>query len=174
MGKNPIRRLAVVVGTLIVSSAVLFGGAAAHATPASGAGGNASPDVTDVASLQPVGSPSGGVTTLGVSPAGCIGKSNNPHKDTYGRIKGVTQIDCLYSVPKLRTTAQLWRKRWWGYEKVGTKGDNTNYNTWQVKASGIFYGCQNNWWRTEGEHWSWEGGTTYYAHTMKYAEVTTC
>lgn len=171
MGKNRRHRLLAVIVILTAFSGVFFGGPIAHAEQAPEAADTVSPDVTDVAVLQPLDSQ---VTTLDFSPAGCVGKSNNPHKDTYGHIKGVTQIDCLYSVPKLRTTAQLWRKRWWGYEKVGTKGDNTNYNTWQVKASGIFYGCQNNWWRTEGEHWSWEGGKTYYAHTMKYAEVTTC
>lgn len=107
------------------------------------------------------------------SPAGCVGKSNDPHKaTTTGGIKGVTQIDCLRSVGRLRTTAQLWRKRWWGYEKVGSKGDNTNYSTWQVKASGNYSTCESNRWRTEGEHWSTENGRTYYAHTMNYNDVS--
>jgi hypothetical protein len=87
---------------------------------------------------------------LSISPAGCNGKSNWAHKDTGGTIKGVTQVDCLYSVSSVRTTAQLWRDRWWGYEMVGTKGDNTNPNSKQVKASGLYNHCENNKWRTEG------------------------
>lgn len=106
------------------------------------------------------------------SPAGCVGKSNDPHKSATGGVKGVTQVDCLRPVGRLRTTAQLWRKRWWGYEKVGTKGDNTNFSSAHVKASGNYSTCQRNRWRTEGEHWSVEGGRTYYAHTMNYNDVT--
>jgi hypothetical protein len=107
------------------------------------------------------------------SPAGCTGTANNPHI-TGGNIKGVTQFDCNYSVYKLHTTAQLWRHRWWGYEKVGTKGDNTNYNVAHQKASAYYYACENNDWRNEGEHWSTEGGITYYAHTMNYEEIKKC
>jgi hypothetical protein len=75
-------------------------------------------------------------------------------------------------VYKLQTTSQLWRHRWWGYEKVGTKGNNINYNIAHQKASGIYSVCESNDWRTEGEHWSTEGGDVYYAHTFKYKTVT--
>jgi hypothetical protein len=107
------------------------------------------------------------------SPAGCVGKSNNPHK-TGSNIKGLTQIDCDDAVDELQTTAQLWRKRWWGYEKVGKKGDQTNHDKFGVKAGGIYGECENNKWRTEGEHWSDEDGVTYYAHTFRYNTVTSC
>jgi hypothetical protein len=109
-----------------------------------------------------------------ISPAGCQGKSNWAHKEMGGTIKGVTQVDCLYSVSSVRTTAQLWRNRWWGYEMVGIKGDNTNLNSNQVKASGLYNLCENNSWRTEGEHESLESDGDYYTHTMVYAEVTNC
>ena len=106
------------------------------------------------------------------SPAGCVGKANNPHKTDTRKIKGVAQTGCNYSV-SLKVTSQLWRKRWWGYEKVGSKGNNSRYTN-LIKASGLFNGCQNNWWRTEGEHWSYEASGTYYRHTMRYNEVTRC
>jgi hypothetical protein len=83
---------------------------------------------------------SGGVEPQAVvtSPAGCSGKSNNPHKDTEGTIKGLTP-----------TAAQ-------------------------VKASGIYGACENNAWRTEGEHWSTEVDGTFYGHTIRYADVKNC
>jgi hypothetical protein len=125
--------------------------------------------------------PDGGSIPVEFSPAGCVGKSNNPHRTWGGSsyiIKGVSQIDCLSYVSSLRTTAQLWRKRWWGYEKVGTKGDNTDpppgTSARQVKASGVFYGCENNTWRLTSDHWSVENGKTYTASTIRYASVTTC
>jgi hypothetical protein len=121
--------------------------------------------------------PQGSTVPVELSPAGCVGKSNNPHatNDDYGRriVKGISQIDCTSWVYSLRTTAQLWRKRWWGYEKVGTKGDNTNCcDVRQVKASGTFYPCQNNTWRLTADHWSVEyNGKTYTASTIRYATV---
>ncbi len=109
--------------------------------------------------------------TRALSPAGCIGKSNNPHQSGW-EVKGVTQIDCNWAVNSLRTTAQVWRHRWWGYEKIGIKGDNTNPWDDQVKASGFGdTACETNWYRTSGEHWSLEGTTTYYLSTLKNAEV---
>lgn len=115
----------------------------------------------------------GGIQSHAVeySPAGCVGKSNNPHETVYGYIKGVTQVDCDAFVSELRTTAQLWRLRWWGYEKVGTKGDNTNQWDDQVKASAKYDWCESNRWRTTGDHWSVERGKTYTAHTWRYADV---
>lgn len=112
------------------------------------------------------------------SPAGCYGTSHNPHKsNTPGvGIKGVTEFECVnYKVKSLRTRAQLWRKRWWGYEKIGKVGDNTNAPASHVQASATWGPCENNRYRTEGDHWSDEGSDgIFYAHTMKYADVNTC
>lgn len=117
------------------------------------------------------------------SPKGCDGWSNNPHRSwdagNHG-VKGVTEINCQgRDVAQLRTTAQVWRNRWWGYEKVGFEGENTNTpRDWgwtpMVKASGTFATCQVNSWRTSGQHWSWEYGETYYLETMKHADIATC
>lgn len=110
------------------------------------------------------------------SPANCIGYSRNPHKSTTiaDTIKGLTEFECDYFVTSVRTRAQLWRNRWWGFEKVGKVGDNTNDPAKHVQASAKYGNCENNKWRTEGDHWSVEDGETYTAHTMKYKDVTNC
>ena len=63
-------------------------------------------------------------------------------------------------------TSQLWKKRWWGWQKAGYKSTITD--TWddQVKASGTYYPCESNDWRTEGEYWSYESGLWYYATNL--------
>jgi hypothetical protein len=136
--------------------------------------GSASADDLSFPSGQVLRASGGRPQGVEPSPSGCFGRSNNPHKDTEGTIKGLTQIDCEIRVASLHTTAQLWRKRWWGYQSVGSIGDNTNATAIQVKASSVYGACENNKWRTEGEHWSTEATGTYYAHTLQYADVDKC
>lgn len=155
-----------VVSALVMSVSVVSAGKPVHR-----------PDPESLPETTPLGLqrsyPGYSIEAAYSSPAGCIGKSNYPHQSSVLLgIKGVSQIDCNYAVEKLRTTAQLWRKRWWGYQKVGTKGDNTNYLAYQVKASGYYGACEENRWRLEGEHWSWESSGIYYGHTWAYNDVT--
>jgi hypothetical protein len=165
------RRLLQVVVALIAFALASVGVGVANAEQASekDTGSSADSVKSDRGALKKSGGQ--GEALAAPSPAGCVGRANNPHK-TGNSVKGVTQTDCLEPVPRLRATSQLWRHRWWGYEKVGSKGNNTNYNSWQVKASGLFSPCQTNSWRTEGEHWSYETSGTYYFHSMKYADVS--
>lgn len=115
---------------------------------------------------------------LELSPNRCEGKSNNPHpsRSERGIIKGLTEIKCEgQEVLSLRTTAQLWRRRWWGFEKVGQPGENINTSVdWGgndpfVKATARFPGCETNTWRVSGQHWSVEGNgdKTYHGATAK-------
>jgi hypothetical protein len=109
------------------------------------------------------------------SPAGCVGKVNNPHQSTKeptkGKIKGHAEANCEATVDSLYMKVQLWRHRWWGYEKVGKPGNNTNEDTKHTGASGVFDGCEENDWRTEANGTSVEDGEEYYAHGFKYAAV---
>jgi hypothetical protein len=90
------------------------------------------------------------------SPSYCRGKSNYPHQSTssstYGWIKGYSETYCVANVPYIEVRATVWRKRWWGYEHVGTDGSGHYYNWYRIGRSGVFAGCQNNRWRTVGYH----------------------
>lgn len=139
---------------------------------------------SEVATTKLVPRPSGNaedgtVTTAAISPSGCEGYSNNPHKstspDTYGDIKGNAGTKCVTTVPVIEIKATVWRKRWWGYEQMGEAGLGTE--TWysRINRSGHWDGCQNNSWRTVGNHHVLDrDGVHYYAETMRYADVTNC
>lgn len=108
------------------------------------------------------------------SPAGCKGKSHNAHH-TDPIIKGVGQTKCDILVSELHVTAQLWRLRWWGFQRVGDPGPRTNSWSALVKGSARFNGCENNTWRTTSFHYSIEGGVTYTASSVgNEVDISTC
>jgi hypothetical protein len=120
--------------------------------------------------------PMAGQNFRGVSPAGCYGQSNNPHistsSATLGKIKGYAFSKCSSNVASLSIRTSLWRHRWWGYEEVDSKS-GTESPGYKIGRSGV-YSCQNNTWRTVGEHTSVEGSGTYSAETMNYKDITNC
>ena len=169
-----LRRFRLVVLIAVLSGALVAVGGQPQGPPAhvDGPPDHAGPpeqddsQVSSTTPLLPVApDQDGGVSAAALSPANCRGKSNNPHYSTGGggQIKGVAQIDCDSAVQTLIVTSQLWKKRWWGWQKAGYKPTITD--TWddQVKASGTYYPCESNDWRTEGEYWSYESGLWYYA-----------
>jgi hypothetical protein len=117
-----------------------------------------------------------GAVTAGTfpSPSQCRGKSNDPHKasSTDNAVKGFAETSCVANVPYIEVGASVWRKRWWGYEKVGTPGFNSETNWYYRGASGIYRPCEVNRWRTVGQHAVRDvDGEWYSLETIKYADV---
>ncbi|HEX4493706.1 MAG TPA: hypothetical protein VH914_21055 [Acidimicrobiia bacterium] len=66
--------------------------------------------------------------TAAVSPSGCYQKANNPHRsEHFGWIAGEVKTQCRIFVPKISQVAQLWEGRWWGWDRVGTRPNETVY-----------------------------------------------
>lgn len=111
------------------------------------------------------------------SPSNCRGKSNNPHQSTttgtYGYIKGYSETYCDANVPYIEVTATVWRKRWWGYQHVGTDGDGSTTWWYKIGRSGVYAGCENNRWRTVGYHVAKDVDGEYYSmETQNYNDIT--
>lgn len=120
---------------------------------------------------------SGRVTST-VSPAGCYGKANDPHRsyDTPKYVKGTAQSQCRVGVDRLGATGSIWRQRFWGWQMMGSRNTNSKGPTWgTVKASGWWLGCDTGRkWRTVGNHWSVENGRTYTAETFAFRDYVRC
>lgn len=111
-----------------------------------------------------------------ISPSGCLGKSNNPHKSTsektYGFVKGYSSTTCTRVVPQVKIRTTVWRSRWFGYEQMGEPGVDSAHGT-GVGRSGIWRACDSTIWRTVGQHTALDvDGRTYTAETMKYEPIT--
>lgn len=69
----------------------------------------------------------------------------------------------------------MWRKRWWGYEHVGSDGSGSVSYHYTIGRSGIYNGCQNNWWRTVGYHLARDFDLrNYTGETQNYDEINEC
>lgn len=63
-----------------------------------------------------------------VSPSGCYQQADHPHRSLHlGWIAGEVKTQCRNPVPRITQVAQLWESRWWGWDRVGTKGNKTVY-----------------------------------------------
>ena len=125
------------------------------------------------------GAPSSGATALATypSPSYCRGQSNYPHQSTtsgsYGWIKGYSQTYCVANVPYIEVRATVWRKRWWGYEHVGTDGFGSTTWWYSIGRSGTYAGCQTNRWRTVGYHKVKDVDAQWYSlETQSYNDIT--
>ncbi|MDQ1468422.1 MAG: hypothetical protein QOH10_2837 [Actinomycetota bacterium] len=65
-----------------------------------------------------------------VSPSGCVQKADYPHASSHypGRMNGVVRATCNTWVPRISHSAQMWETRWWGWDRIGTKGYVNAYN----------------------------------------------
>lgn len=123
------------------------------------------------------GSADGDVSTFQIipSPSGCMGQSNNPHKasSVENAVKGFAFTRCNRAVPLIEVRAEVWKKRWYGYQHVGVDGYSVNRNDSYEANSGRYSPCENNTWRTVGQHHVYDHDRRdYLAETMRYAGVS--
>lgn len=109
------------------------------------------------------------------SPADCWGQSDYPHHSSHviPTINGVAWTKCRYNVDALSVEAQLWERRWWGWDRVGTAGSEANSNRSSIKANSAWT-CQNNSFRTTGYHQSVERGGVFTASTGSPSITMVC
>lgn len=164
--KRKLRAVAAVVGAALMLSASSF-------TASAGSGGAGS---SPTAELVREDSVDGNSSTMQVipSPSGCMGQSNNPHRSTSegGIIKGFSFTRCDQAVPLVEVRAEVWKKRWWGYQHVGRDGYAFNRNDSYEANSARYSPCEANTWRTVGQHHVFDHDRRdYFSETMKYAGV---
>jgi hypothetical protein len=87
-------------------------------------------------------------------------------------VKGFSFTRCDQAVPLVEVRAEVWRKRWWGYQHVGRDGYAVNRNDSYEANSARYSPCEENTWRTVGQHHIFDHDRRdYFAETMKYAGV---
>lgn len=108
---------------------------------------------------------------------GCFGLSSNPHYSSTGASQGKSEIaakarsECPGRRITTRLSAQAWVQRhnvMWQAE--GTHPRQVVYNYWTVEAVAITR-CDNDLYRTVGEHWVTIRGVAYFGFTSKEANV---
>lgn len=157
---------------------VAFAASVSDGDPSFGSSAKDAPEVPS-SSLARTSGGEVGIMQVIPAPSGCNGYANNPHRSTssptYGQTKGFSTTQCINSVPFIEVKSEVWRSRWWGYERKGVTGHNYQYNGSFQGVSGIWQCCENNTWRTVGWHHVTDGdGVDYYAETMKYADINSC
>lgn len=98
-------------------------------------------------------------TPAAFNPANCTVKAHDPHESYHqpGKINAEVRQTCPVSVPRNSAEAQLWEKRIWGYDRIGTKGFS-NLRTRKVSSAFANAGCRNNSIRVTGYgHYEWKG-----------------
>jgi hypothetical protein len=113
-----------------------------------------------------------------LSPSLCEGASDDPHKSTTsgyeGRINFHARSNCKVIVPRMKTTAQLWQHRWWGWQRFGAKGviDEANRKSQDTYSNGE---CRNNTFRGTGYHEVMDTDQrTYKASTESHHQKFRC
>jgi hypothetical protein len=173
------RLIALAAAVTVVLSLLVAPGTAAADPGAPGGDSGANSWMPDQGSLvSRGGGPSGGGSTMATfpSPSQCRGKSNWPHQSTtsgtYGYIKGYSETYCVANVPYIEVRATVWRKRWWGYEHVGTDGFGSTTWWYSIGRSGVYAGCQTNRWRTVGYHKAKDVDAQWYSlETQNYVDI---
>ena len=110
------------------------------------------------------------------SPSGCIQYADYPHRSTHkpGTADGVVRTACNRYVPEIAQTAQMWETRWWGWDRIGTKGLISRFQIERV-ASTAWDWCKKNTVRVTGSghvidvDYRW-----YYASTVSVSVKNPC
>lgn len=104
---------------------------------------------------------SGGSTIQGdwvESPSGCELIAQNPHRSNWWEERGEVVLHgkatarCRRGarVPQMSHTAQLWEHRFWGFDRIGTRG--SYFGRWVTRGTATARAeCVNNLTRTTGE-----------------------
>lgn len=105
-------------------------------------------------------------TPVPVSPSGCYQRVDNPHRSLHkGWIAGELTTQCRNPVPEINQTAQLWEQRWWGWDRVGSKGAKHAFWKRYLK-SWAKVTCRNSHLKTTGTGYVVDlDGSHYYAST---------
>ena len=116
------------------------------------------------------------VSTSMVSPSGCIQRADYPHRSTHkpGTADGVLRTTCNWHVPEIAQTAQMWETRWWGWDRIGTKGVIARFEIASV-ASTAWDWCKKNTVRVTGSgHVIDVDRRSYYASTVSISVKNPC
>lgn len=139
------------------------------------------PTLAEGAPIQPSNSPltsnEGEIFTQDINPAGCIGKTDLPHRSTHVpdtiNVVGRT-YSCAWSVNyKIRVV--LYRSRWYGWELRGDskvkpgKGRSISANAGSPRCKGDRHD-----WRGVTHHSSFQGATWYNTSTARQRNGLSC
>jgi hypothetical protein len=141
-----------ITAAALLAAGILVVGAA---SPAATAEESESPEQETVNNI--IRDPGSGNSTRASAACGdcdCTVKAHKPHNSHHnpGRTNGEGRTTCKKSQPKIRVTAQLWEGRWWGWDKIGKKGDVTRHKKKKVSAFSNNK-CRNNKHRTTANSW---------------------
>ncbi len=102
-----------------------------------------------------------------VSPSGCIQRAHHPHKSSHepGRMNAEVRATCNTNVPLMSHEAQMWERRFWGWDRIGDK--QPFQDDWVDEGSAYANDvCRNNNIRATGLGEIADiDGKTYYAKT---------
>ena len=110
-----------------------------------------------------------------VSPSGCWQQIDNPHKSKYfGDIAAELRTTCRNPIPEIAQSVQLWESRWWGWDRVGSKGSVHVY--WESRVtSWSNASCRNSSMRATGSGTIVDlDGDKYYASTASPSVKNPC
>jgi hypothetical protein len=166
-------RLAILAGTATIALLTLaapqvaLAAAPPAATPAA---------VSDRSGYRPAPVPGAVSPHVAVSPSGCTQKTDYPHKSTHrpGSADGVLRSECNGHIPLIAQTAQMWETRWWGWDRIGTKGVVSRFEVKRVESTAWSW-CKKNTVRTTGSgHVIDVDHRSYYASTMSISVKNPC
>jgi hypothetical protein len=164
-------------GRRISILAVITAGLVVAALPgpayAEGARPAADDSAPQVSTLQP-----GGRAFVEPSPAGCVGRTHDPHRSSHvpGTINVVADTRCNYAVPSVGVSTNLYRSRWYGWELRGSSGFQSRANSSSISTNAGSPRCVGDVhdWLGSSYHESIEGGRKYYGNTSKRRDGITC
>ncbi|MDG4763572.1 hypothetical protein O7632_05525 [Solwaraspora sp. WMMD406] len=120
----------------------------------------------------------GELSATSLSPAGCAGKTHNPHRSSHvpGTINVVGYTKCNYNVAAVKISINLYRSRWYGWELRGSSGLQTNPNSGYIQKNAGSPYCAGDVhdWLGSSYHESVESSGTYYSNTSNQVNGITC
>lgn len=106
--------------------------------------------------------PPGYGTIMSHTESPCEGQLHYIHKSSHrpGRMNVGLEATCSKAMDTLHIWAQLWEVRWWGWDRIGTKGKDTQHDVTEL----IVYAndkCRNNYIRATANGWGILNGNIY-------------
>lgn len=105
-----------------------------------------------------------------IGPSRCWGRSDNPHHSAHEpeRVAALSVSSCDTTVvPRVLVFNQLYEKRWFGWDRVGTSGSEIRTNGTNAEAT-AYWECRDNHFRVRAYHSVTDvDGLIYSARTRK-------